>query len=209
MNNLSFVYHSKIIMMVVLGLLLSACSGSNIIAFDDSVKQTNNLNDVDLDGVIDHREQCDGTTLGALINNDGCSTYEKHIQPYLLDIQFEHDSDKLPDTAFEQIEVLASILVKQPELDVVIEGHSSKVGTTSYNHVLSSKRAKAVAAELINRFNIDGSRISTIGYGFEKLKDLNETEEAHQVNRRIAVAFSYTKEIENMKWTIYSVEEFK
>jgi OOP family OmpA-OmpF porin len=46
----------------------------------------------------------------------------------------------------------------------------------------------------IDKYNIDASRLTAIGYGESRLKDSANTAEAHRINRRIEVKVSTTVE---------------
>jgi len=188
-------------------LLLSACADTGIVSLKEPVVQEYNLIDYDHDGVVKAREKCDKTTLGAAIDNYGCGTKTDKIKPFKLDIKFENNSYVLPASAHNEIKILAEFLEKHPDIKVVIEGHSSKVGLAKLNKELSNNRAKAVALMLVNDFNIDDSRISSIGYGFERLEVIGDNERAHAINRRIMAEISLTESIDELKWTIYTVDQ--
>lgn len=187
-------------------LLLSACAETSIVTMETPVKQLHNLKDYDSDGVIKAREKCDGTPLGALIDNYGCGEKITKIAPLKIDIKFENSSYVIPQSAYSEITKLAEFLRSHPGIDVVIEGHSSKVGAKKYNKKLSKNRAQAVELMLINDFNINKSRVSSIGYGFERLEVEGESEQAHAANRRIMVESAHTEKFDKLKWTIYTVD---
>jgi OOP family OmpA-OmpF porin len=48
---------------------------------------------------------------------------------------------------------------------VELEGHTDSRGTEAYNLDLSQRRADAVRAELIERFEVASSRVSARGFG--------------------------------------------
>ncbi len=187
--------------------LITACSQTDIIVLDKPVNQLNNLADLDRDGVIEAREKCDATILGAKIDNYGCGTQTASTETINIDIKFASNSSVVPREAIAKIEELAGILHSHKGLQVQIEGHTSKTGGKLYNQKLSEARAKAVASILINDFEITQDRVTSIGYGYQKLADTSGTDEAHAVNRRIVANLSYKKYIDDMKWTIYSVAE--
>ena len=165
------------------------------------------LADYDSDGVIKTRDLCEKTGLGASVDNDGCSTTTPKSLPIKLDVKFDHNSYELPATALSKIGELAIFLNEHPNLNIVVEGHTSKVGTAQFNKVLAKKRADSVSHVLINDFNIDKDRLITKGYGFERLEVIGDSEEAHATNRRILVELSHSLEIENLKWTVYTVDQ--
>lgn len=188
-------------------ILLNACAGSRVVKLGSSVEQLKDLNDHDRDGVIEAREKCADTVLGATIDNYGCGTQTTYVEPFKVDIKFTNNSYIIPPSAFPKIQQLAALLEKNTELQTLIEGHCSKVGSAQLNEILSGNRAKAIASVLVNDFNIASERVSFIGYGFERLADDGTTETAHAANRRILVELSQTLSVDDMMWTIYTVDE--
>jgi outer membrane protein OmpA-like peptidoglycan-associated protein len=210
MNNLSRNLNKYILIyltIVMTTLLLSACADTRVVTLEDSVEQQFNLADDDSDGVIQAREKCNGSTIGALVDNDGCSNKISTIKPFQINIKFGRNSYEIPAEAYADIRNLAGILEKNPSINVLIEGHTSKVGTASLNQVLSNERAEAVALVLENDFAINPNRISSIGYGFERLEVMGDTEKDHAVNRRIMAEISNVESIDELKWTIYTVDQ--
>jgi OOP family OmpA-OmpF porin len=187
-------------------LLITACAGKPLQVMEAQVEQLKNLQDYDSDGVIEAREKCADTVLGATINNVGCGTQTTYVEPLNVDIKFANNSYSIPPSAISEIQALAKFLEQRPELRVIIEGHTSKVGAAELNKILSAERAKSVASLLVNDFNITPERVSSIGYGFEKLADFADNEEAHATNRRILAEFNETVIVDEMKWTIYTVD---
>jgi outer membrane protein OmpA-like peptidoglycan-associated protein len=188
-------------------ILLNACAGNDIVKMESSVEQLNDLHDYDRDGVIEAREKCADTVLGATIDNNGCGTQRTYIEPLTVDIKFANNSYSIPTSAFLKIQELAKFMEQRPELRVLIEGHTSTTGTAELNQTLSDKRAKAVVLVLVNDFNIATERVSSIGYGFDRLANSADTAEAHATNRRIMAELSETVSVDDMMWTIYTVDE--
>jgi len=210
MNNLLLskkILTSKCLAIAFSTLFITACADTKVVTLEDSVEQTNNLIDYDSDGVVKAREQCDFTVTGASIDNYGCGTQTPQIEPFKIDIKFEHNSYVIPSFAYAEIKNLAEFLEKYQELNILIEGHTSKVGTAELNQVLSDNRAQAVAFVLVNDFNISKERVSSIGYGFDRVEEEGDTEEAHSTNRRIMAELSHVDKIDDLEWTIYTVDE--
>ena len=210
MNNLMLIRmlsKAKYVVAIVFTLVISACADKTIVTLEKSVKQTNDLIDYDRDGVIKAREKCDFTVADAAVDNYGCGTKTPVIEPFKIDIKFANNSSVIPSQGYAEIKKLSEYLEKHPELDILIEGHTSRVGSESLNQTLSTKRAEAVALVLINDFNIDKNRVSSKGYGFERLAVAGDNEQAHAANRRIMAELSYTQQVEELKWTIYTVDE--
>src|SRR2546430_13453345 len=73
-------------------------------------------------------------------------------------------------------------LKDNPDVKVVVEGHTDSLGSDAYNKKLSERRAEAVKRYLV-RQGIDPSRIRTAGYGKSKSIADNSTEEGRAQNR--------------------------
>ncbi len=187
-------------------LLITACAGKPLQVMEAQVEQLKNLQDYDNDGVIEAREKCADTVLGATIDNVGCGTQTTYVEPLNVDIKFANNSYNILPSAISEIQTLAKFLEQRPELRVIIEEHTSKVGAAELNKTSSAERGKSVASLLVNDFNITPERVSSIGYGFEKLADFADNEEAHATNRRILAEFNETVIVDEMKWTIYTVD---
>ena len=69
---------------------------------------------------------------------------------------------------------------------VLIEGHTSSEGGTTYNQRLSERRAQAVVADLIQR-GIAASRLSALGIGEARPIASNNDENGRSLNRRVEV----------------------
>ncbi len=65
---------------------------------------------------------------------------------------------------------MAEWLNKNKDVKLVIEGHCDERGTAEYNVALGERRA-AAAAKYLTDMGVDGRRITTISYGFERPVD--------------------------------------
>ena len=109
-----------------------------------------------------------------------------------LDIQFEWNSAELLPDAQRQLEALASALTSKElkALRFQIAGHTDASGSTDYNLKLSAERAEIVADYLARTYGVDRTRLETIGYGEERLKD--PTTPNADENRRVEVTLIRT-----------------
>ena len=80
---------------------------------------------------------------------------------------------------------LVKILMKYPDTNIEIQGHTDNTGTNEYNQTLSVQRAQSVSDHLINVHGIGASRITTKGFGETAPKYTNETDEGRTQNRRV------------------------
>lgn len=83
-----------------------------------------------------------------------------------LPVQFAFGSaDLLPQT-MAQLDALAEgIRRADPEVRIIVEGHTDAVGSADYNLRLSEMRAAAVRAYLVGRHGIAPERLRTLGRG--------------------------------------------
>jgi len=142
--------------------------------------------DTDRDGVIDEEDKCPNEAGPA--SNFGCPI----IQPEVIEkvnlaarnIFFATGSAKLLAKSFPSLDNVVKIMQDNPSYKVDIEGHTDTTGTAEKNHVLSHDRANSVKAYLISK-GIDESRISTVGYGFDRPIASNKTAAGKAKNRRV------------------------
>ena len=75
-------------------------------------------------------------------------------------------------------------LSANPEVNVIIIGHTDSVGSDASNQILSENRAASVKNWLVGK-GIDAKRIRTIGKGEKEPRATNDTPEGRHLNRRI------------------------
>ena len=100
------------------------------------------------------------------------------------DIYFIKGSYKLTPEAREQLQRKAQWLKNNPDINVVVEGHTNEAGSKEYNFSLGDRRAGAVKSFLIGQ-GISSSRLIAVSYGDEKPIDTGKTETAMERNRRV------------------------
>ena len=150
--------------------------------------------DSDGDGVIDQNDRCPDTKAGARVDEDGCYILIKETHTINLQVNFANNSDVVPEAYIKDIREVADFMKAYPLTEVVLEGHTDSRGKEDYNADLSDRRAKAVAAVLVDKLNVPGSRVSARGYGESKPVASNDTAEGRAENRRVAAVISATEE---------------
>lgn len=102
-------------------------------------------------------------------------------------ITFEFNSDKLTEQGKTTLDELGAALTSEQLQGYAfdLQGHTDAVGSLEYNLVLSKRRAEAVKRYLTAQFQIDSSRLKTIGKGETDLKDPDQP--ASEVNRRVRI----------------------
>ena len=106
-----------------------------------------------------------------------------HIALYGL--YFDTDKAVIKPESRSTLDEIAKLLRAQPQLNVVIVGHTDSQGTYDYNMDLSRRRAEAIAAELARSYRIASARLRTAGVGFLAPVGPNATEEGRALNRRV------------------------
>jgi len=99
-------------------------------------------------------------------------------------ILFGVDQSDLNANAKVNLDKLNTVLVKYPDTNIEVQGHTDNTGSHDYNMKLSLKRASAVSQYLKSK-GIAGSRISIKGYGETAPNYSNDTEESRAQNRRV------------------------
>ncbi len=100
-------------------------------------------------------------------------------------ILFDTASDRLKPESAPVIQSIAKGLETNPNLRLLIEGHTDSVGNAAANLDLSRRRADAVKAVLVAQFKVDGARLTTAGLGATKPIDSNDTPQGRSQNRRV------------------------
>ena len=168
--------------------------------------QISDLTDDDRDGVVNARDLCPGTPLGALITNDGCSDLVIEEEQRQLHILFENDSYAISAVFSNQIRTMAEFLDKYQSTSIEVQGYASRVGSHAYNLQLSKKRANAVRKALL-AYGITPDRISIVGYGDSHPAAQGNDELAHALNRRVTATVVGLNEEVVEEWTIFSIIE--
>ncbi|MBW2465962.1 MAG: OmpA family protein [Deltaproteobacteria bacterium] len=143
------------------------------------------LPDSDGDGVLDIRDRCPDTPPGVKVDSSGCPIPIKEKVTITLNVEFDFDKSNIRQDYIDDIEKVANLLKAYPKTTVELEGHTDSIGPEDYNMGLSKRRAESVKRTLVERFNIDASRITTTGYGETRPVDTNDTPAGRQNNRRV------------------------
>ncbi|MBR9862407.1 MAG: OmpA family protein [Rhodobacteraceae bacterium] len=105
-------------------------------------------------------------------------------------LEFQTGSAELGNDPTGSLSKLAELLKQDPEVKVLLVGHSDMSGSVEANIAISTKRADSVRRALIRDHGIDASRLSAHGVGFLSPRADNATEAGRQKNRRVEAVFS-------------------
>jgi len=99
-------------------------------------------------------------------------------------VLFDVNEYSLKPGAEANLSRVADVLVKYPDFNINVEGHTDNTGHETYNQWLSEKRAETVA-DFIVAEGAHPDRIMVIGYGETQPVTTNDTAEGRQQNRRV------------------------
>ena len=102
-----------------------------------------------------------------------------------LNVTFALNSSLITEEFDAEISNTADLLKQNPEVVVIVEGHTDNTGTEQYNQWLSDKRANAVAQRMIEKYGVAPEQIQMRGKGESEPVADNDTEEGRQMNRRV------------------------
>jgi len=100
-------------------------------------------------------------------------------------ILFDTGSATIQPESTPTLKEIARALQQNADLRLRIEGHTDNTGSADANQQLSERRAAAVRDHLVQRENIDPSRLESAGMGQTTPVADNATPEGRQTNRRV------------------------
>ncbi len=103
----------------------------------------------------------------------------------LYGIFFDFDKADIKPESKPALDEIAKLLADNPDLKVLIVGHTDNVGKFDYNIKLSERRAKAVVEALKRDYGVDGARLRPAGVGMMAPTATNDTEDGRSKNRRV------------------------
>ncbi|XBC37952.1 MAG: OmpA family protein [Buchnera aphidicola (Floraphis choui)] len=83
---------------------------------------------------------------------------------------------------------IAKFLYNNPNINIIIEGHTDKRGSEKYNIELGKRRAESVKLYLESK-GIPSKQISIISYGSDKPAEIGDKEDIYSKNRRAIVVY--------------------
>jgi len=134
---------------------------------------------------------CSGDTEKATSKTNIAVTTPPTREELCMKLNIEYDTDKavIKPAYFPEVEKVANVMKKYPQIKGTIEGHTDSVGGAKYNLKLSQKRAESVVKMLVYKYGIDKSRLTAKGYGLTKPIADNKTAAGRQKNRRTMANF--------------------
>ena len=162
---------------------------SALTSVSDNTGIINNSKETNNEGIVEYIFECEDE-IQLMVSKDGYESKMLDIKlldvdPPLLKIKldpieeliveekiilnpiyFDFDKFNITNQAAFELDKLVAIMKKYPEMVVTAESHTDSRGPSSYNKLLSDKRAKSTAQYVISK-GIGEERISGIGKGEE------------------------------------------
>ena len=153
-----------------------------VVARQDSI--TNRLNDILHNALLGFK-------------SDELLVYIKNGKVYVSlsdKLLFKSGSAAVESKGIEAIQVLADVLNKNNDIDILVEGHTDNIPikTALYqdNWDLSAARAISIVRILTNEYNINPTRLTASGKGEFSPRSPNVTPEGRASNRRTEIILS-------------------
>ena len=99
-------------------------------------------------------------------------------------VLFAYDRSDLGTMARTNLDKLNTILIKYPETNITVIGHTDNKGSENYNQTLSENRAGSVTG-YAGQNGVNTARLTTIGKGESDPIATNDTDEGRTLNRRV------------------------
>ena len=103
-------------------------------------------------------------------------------------IYFEFDSSEISSEFQDIITAHAQYLAANPELSVVLEGHTDERGSREYNMALGERRASSVQKMMLLQ-GVQENQIQSVSFGEERPAAPGSDESAWEVNRRVELLY--------------------
>jgi outer membrane protein OmpA-like peptidoglycan-associated protein len=103
----------------------------------------------------------------------------------LYNLYFDTGKAEVKPESKATLDEIGQLLKGNPNLRLLVAGHTDTVGTFPVNQDLSLKRAQAVVAILTGQYGIDPKRLVPAGVGFASPVATNRTEPGRARNRRV------------------------
>jgi outer membrane protein OmpA-like peptidoglycan-associated protein len=103
----------------------------------------------------------------------------------LYGIYFDTDSATVRDASAPTLQEIARLMQDNPDLNIIVVGHTDSQGSYDYNMDLSRRRAASVAASLAQNYKVDAGRLKHAGVGYLAPAASNAEEAGRSLNRRV------------------------
>lgn len=113
--------------------------------------------------------------------------HETHTEGKVLilkELIFEQGRAKISEKSFAELDKVVLMINQNPKMIIQLEGHTDTRGDAKANLKLSQTRVDAVKDYLVSK-GISKKKVKTKAFGGTTPLSLEDTEEAHRLNRRV------------------------
>jgi flagellar motor protein MotB len=103
----------------------------------------------------------------------------------LYGILFDFNKADVKPESEPALREIAALIKGQPQLKLLVVGHTDSVGGYDANMLLSDRRAAAVLKELTTKYGVAANRLRAVGVGMAAPVAPNESEDGRSKNRRV------------------------
>ena len=107
-----------------------------------------------------------------------------------LAVYFDRDSNELSKKAFEKLDGVAEILLRDSQVTITLIGYSDSTGTASYREMLSESRVMSVKTYLLGK-GVDPPKIKTASQGTKNKSSNDNTNKETQLKKGVEIIFNY------------------
>lgn len=111
----------------------------------------------------------------------------------LYGIFFDTDSASVRQESEATLQEIAKLFQQQPDLNLLVIGHTDNAGTFEYNRNLSQNRAQSVVDELSAKYAVSPERLVPFGVSYASPVSSNATAEGQALNRRVELVENRTQ----------------
>lgn len=108
-------------------------------------------------------------------------------RPVSFYLYFQRDTDEFAPESKDLVRQIFAEIARRPAPEIVIIGHTDRVGSMQYNDALSLRRAERCRDELI-KLGIPKVRISVAGRGFREPEVPTADQVSEPRNRRVEIS---------------------
>lgn len=137
--------------------------------------------DDDRDGVANTSDLCPDTEAGEQVDALGCDDGARIV---LRGVNFKTDSAELSDESLAILDGVSATLAANPQIKVMVAGHTDSDAEDAYNKDLSQRRAQSVVDYLTGQ-GVDRNNVIAKGFGEEQPIADNDSAEGKAENRRV------------------------
>ncbi len=146
--------------------------------------------DADNDKVPDVEDKCplEPGPRSKIAEKNGCPSLTKVTEDgevaLMRPIEFDTGKATIKPVSYEILDEVVTLMEARPDIKIFISGHTDNKGAHDMNVKLSKDRAASVMKYIVGK-GIAQSRLSSDGYGPDKPKADNNTDEGRSKNRRV------------------------